>query len=127
MLVASIEERYRDTVVSGLDNTHRSHGQEENAEVLERDAAVLIDIPKQEKEDARLLNEDANFSGVEDKDEQRVGKENMEEGEELPAHNDVVVSEPDNEGKEHNVDVEPRHVEQKFETHSKELVVGNCD
>lgn len=51
----------------------------------------------------------------------------MEEGEELPAHNDVVVSEPDNEGKEHNVDVEPRHVEQKFETHSKELVVGNCD
>ncbi|KAF3619605.1 hypothetical protein FXO38_32820 [Capsicum annuum] len=99
MLVASIEERYRDTVVLGLDNTHRSHGQEENAEVLERDAA----------------------------DEQRVGKENMEEGEELPAHNDVVVSEPDNEGKEHNVDVEPRHVEQKFETHSKELVVGNCD
>lgn len=51
----------------------------------------------------------------------------MEGGEKLPAHNDVEVSKPDNEGKEHNVDVEPKHVEQKFEMQGKELVAGDCD
>ncbi|KAF3637033.1 hypothetical protein FXO38_23894 [Capsicum annuum] len=48
----------------------------------------------------------------------------MEGGEKLPAHNDVEVSKPDNEGKEHNVDVEPKHVEQKFEMQG-EAVEGN--
>lgn len=48
-------------------NTHSSNGQEENAEILERDAAVMIDIPKQEKEDTRPLNEDVNISDVDDK------------------------------------------------------------
>ncbi|PHU29671.1 hypothetical protein BC332_01764 [Capsicum chinense] len=73
MLVATITERYRDavtahvpeekvsdteslehpiSVVLGPGNTNRSNGQEENAEVPERDVVVLIDIPKREKEDA---------------------------------------------------------------------------
>ncbi|KAJ8573097.1 hypothetical protein K7X08_009608 [Anisodus acutangulus] len=47
-------------VILELENTHSRNGQEENAVVLERDAAVLIDVPKQEKEDARPLNEDVN-------------------------------------------------------------------
>ncbi|KAM3282446.1 BAG family molecular chaperone regulator 6 [Capsicum chacoense] len=199
-------------VIERLENTHSSNKIEENT-VLERDAAVLIDIPKQDREDATSLNEDENISDVDDKvamekndkeleqngtasdglsqsqkgaitskqptdstnmeqleiiaglqekmqnavdndaeildsgktmeqtaepqqstitnDEfqeyhfQKVGEENMEvKGEEFSAR-DAVVSVPDNEGKEHNVDVEQRHEEQNLETQEKEPVAAD--
>lgn len=38
----------------------------------------------------------------------------------MPARDDVVVSEPDDEGKEHNVVVEQRHVEENSEMQGNE-------
>ncbi|PHT57157.1 hypothetical protein CQW23_05643 [Capsicum baccatum] len=53
--------------IVGPENTHSSNKIEENTEVLERDAAGLIDIPKEDKEDATSLNEDEKISDVDDK------------------------------------------------------------
>ncbi|CAN4111509.1 unnamed protein product [Withania somnifera] len=206
-------------VILGLEKMHSSDGQKENAEALERGAAVLIDIPTQKEEDARSLGDNANISDVDDKigmeknekeleqggsasdvfsiqspedtitikqhtdtgdkeesgttevlqekmqnaidrdievldsgkpieqstepqlstvsndnvqvnqvqDKQEVGKDNMEvQGEEFPAHNDVLASLlDDNEGKEHNVDLEQKDVEQNFELQGEEPVAAN--
>ncbi|XP_015060614.1 BAG family molecular chaperone regulator 6 [Solanum pennellii] len=204
------------SIILGLENTHSSNGVEENADIVERDAAVPIDILKREKEATKPLSEDANISDVDDKvgmeknekkldqggsasdgfsvpsqekaitieqptdttnteesetievlqekmqnavdrdieildsgkpveqslelqlsigtndeareyhiqDKQKIGEEHKEvQGEELQACGDVVVSDPDNEGKEHNVVVELRHVE-NFEMQANEPVTA---
>ncbi|KAL3349148.1 hypothetical protein AABB24_022339 [Solanum stoloniferum] len=86
-------------VILGPENMHSSSGLEENAEILERDAAVPIDIPKGEKEDAKSLSEDANISNVDDK----VGMEKNEkeldqggsasDGFSIPSQEDAVTTE----------------------------------
>lgn len=200
------------SIILGLENTHSSNGVEENADIVERDAAVPIDILEREKEVTKPLSEDANMSEVDDKvgmekngkkldqggsasdgfsvpsqekaitieqptdttnteesetievlqekmqnavdrdieildsgkpveqslepqlsigtnDEAREYKQKMGEGhkevqgEELQACDDVVVSDHDNEGKEHNVVVEQRHVE-NFEMQANEPVTA---
>ncbi|MCD7460749.1 hypothetical protein HAX54_044330 [Datura stramonium] len=67
-------------VVLGPENTPSINGVKENAEVLERDAAVPTDIPKREKEDARPLNEDANISHVHDKVGMEKNNKELEQG-----------------------------------------------
>ncbi len=86
-------------VILGTENMHSSNGVEENAEILERDAAVPIDIPKREKEDAKPLSEDANISDVDDK----VGMEKNEkeldqggsasDGFSIPSQEDAITTE----------------------------------
>lgn len=66
---ASLEHNH----LEALGKTPVILGSEENAEILETDAAVPIDIPKQEEEDARPLIEDTN-TDMDDK----VGMEKTE-------------------------------------------------
>ncbi|XP_059312545.1 BAG family molecular chaperone regulator 6 [Lycium ferocissimum] len=74
-------------VILEQENTDSSNGLEGNAEVQERDAAVLIDIPKREKDDARPpLNEDANNSDVDDK----VGMDSASDGFSLQSQEDAI-------------------------------------